>query len=106
MNKGVIVLVPFPFTDLKGSKVRPAVVLVNKESDVILAFISTQIDSKEKLDIIIEPSTDNGLKRPSIIRISKLITLHKNLVLGEIGKIDSKIHQTLNKNLKTLFDIN
>jgi mRNA interferase MazF len=46
MNKGVIVLVPFPFKDLKGSKVRPAVVLVNKESDVILAFISTQIDSK------------------------------------------------------------
>ncbi|RUA27883.1 MAG: type II toxin-antitoxin system PemK/MazF family toxin [Bacteroidetes bacterium] len=106
MKKGKIVLVPFPFTDLKGSKVRPAIILVNKESDIILAFISTQLDWTEKSDLLIEPSSINGLKKTSLLRLSKIVTLHKNLVLGEIGELDSKFHKTLNNNLKYLFKLN
>lgn len=106
MKKGKIVLVPFPFTDLKGSKVRPAIVLVNKESDIILAFISTQTNWKEESDILIEPSVINGLKKSSILRLSKIVTLHKNLILGEIGELDSELYYALNKNLKDLFALN
>ncbi len=106
MKKGKIVLVPFPFTDLKGSKIRPAIILVNKESDIILAFISTQLNWTEKSDILLEPSSINGLKKASILRLSKIVTLHKNLILGEIGELDSKLHKRLNENLKALFDLN
>jgi hypothetical protein len=31
MKKGSVILIPFPFTDLKGSKIRPAVVLSKSE---------------------------------------------------------------------------
>ncbi|WKK77819.2 type II toxin-antitoxin system PemK/MazF family toxin [Marivirga salinae] len=106
MKKGKIVLVPFPFTDLKGSKIRPAIILVNKESDIILAFISTQLNWTEKSDILLEPSSINGLKKASILRLSKIVTLHKNLILGEISELDSKLHKRLNENLKALFDLN
>jgi mRNA interferase MazF len=45
-TQGDVVLVPFPFTDLSDSKIRPAIVvsnkLVNRSDDVILAQITTQ----------------------------------------------------------------
>jgi mRNA interferase MazF len=43
MNKGDIVLLPFPFTDLSGIKNRPALILVDCESDITVSFITTQL---------------------------------------------------------------
>ena len=40
--KGKIVAIPFPFTDLKGAKVRPALVIYEGHEDVIVAFISSK----------------------------------------------------------------
>ena len=42
-KKGKIVLIPFPFTDLSASKVRPAVIVSNfsQGEDIIVAFISS-----------------------------------------------------------------
>ena len=94
MNKGDIVLIPFPFTDLSGSKNRPALVLVSGETDITLAFISTQIKWKEKTDILLKPSKENGLKRESIIRLSKFATVDKDLALGRLGTLENTtLHQ-------------
>ena len=43
MNKGDIVLITFPFTDLSGSKLRPAVILTQTTLDLTVSFITTQI---------------------------------------------------------------
>ena len=39
MAKGEIILISFPFTDLTGNKLRPAVVLTENNFDVTVCFI-------------------------------------------------------------------
>ena len=99
MEKGDIILIPFPFTDLSGSKNRPALVLVSGEMDITLAFISTQLKWKEDTDILLKPTKENGLKTDSIIRLAKLATIDKELAIGKLGRIDSKTLKHANKNL-------
>ena len=105
MEKGDIILIPFPFTDLSGNKTRPALVLINGELDVTLAFISTQLKWKEEMDILINPTHENGLKADSIIRLSKLATIDKDLALGRLGIIGGETRKQVNKNLITLFNL-
>ena len=108
MPKGTLVLVPFPFTDLSGQKVRPALVLYNQKGgeDCIVAFISSAGQKKVgKNDVVVAPSAHNGLKANSIIKISKLATLQKKIVLGELGTLEPEKLVEVDKKLKSLFQI-
>ena len=93
MQKGEIVLVRFPFTDLSGTKVRPALLLNIIDEDVLLMFITTNLLSNNGFDIVLHPSLQNGLKKMSLLKISKLITLHNSLIYGRLGVITKSIHQ-------------
>lgn len=105
MKKGDIVLIKFPFTDLSESKNRPALVLVRRQSDVVVAFITSNIIRSENWDIVLEPNLQNGLKHISVIKISKIATLDKTLVLGKIGQIDSSDILKVNEGLSLLFQL-
>ena|ERR1035437_5749737 len=105
MEKGDILLIPFPFTDLKGNKNRPALVLINSESDITLAFISTQLKWKEETDILLKPTKNNGLKKESLLRLAKLATIDKDLALGKIGKMDAYDLKQVNINLIKLLKL-
>ena len=107
MRKGVIVLVPFPFTDLSGQKVRPALVLyAGKGEDCIVAFITTHPKGKKlSYAIPLNPSPGNGLKVSSVVRVDKLATLQKKVVLGEIGEIEPEILGEVDLSLKKMLAI-
>jgi len=105
MKKGDIVLIPFPFTNLKGSKKRPAVILFINDFDVIVSFITTQLKWNESTDVLIKPNLVNRLKKPSLIRTNKLATLEKILIIGKIGELKSSTLKELDNKLKVLFDL-
>lgn len=105
MKKGDIVLVPFPFTDLTGNKNRPAVILIESENDVTVCFVSTRLKWQSEFDIVIQPTELNGLKKPSIIRLSKLATIDKELIIGRLGELDINQTDLLNKNLIRLLKL-
>jgi len=105
MAKGDIVLIPFPFTDLTGSKLRPAVVLIDAVSDVTVCFITTQIKWEESTDVKLLPSQTTGIKRTSLIRLSKMATIDRQLALGRIGTLETGQIDELNVKLKVLLKL-
>jgi|SRR3989344_255498 len=108
MTRGAIILVPFPFTDLSGQKVRPALVVhaSKRGEDCIVAFITSgKAKRVHSFDVPIEPSPKNGLKTHSIVKIDKLATLQKKIVFGEIGTLDAPALTTVKEKLRLLFQL-
>jgi len=108
--KGKIVLVPFPFTDLTAAKLRPALVIYEGEKDVVMAFISSKIPSElSEVDILITKDHASfrkaGLKVDSVIKLDKIATVLKDLILGELGEVDEKLKQEVNQKLKRIMEI-
>ena len=113
MIKNKIVLVPFPFDDFTGSKVRPALCLSNligKYEHVVIAFISSQIpDELLDTDVIVKKNTaefvDTGLLANSVFRIHKLVTIPKSLIKREIGTINPYLQKEVRLRIDKVFDL-
>jgi len=108
MSKGDIVLVYFPFTDLTGRKLRPALVLYESWNDLIVSFISSRIERYNPKVSVLVKETDpgfkqTGLKTSSVIRLDKIATLHKSLVAGRIGTLPEYFKEKINEKLRILF---
>jgi len=102
--KGKIVLIPFPFTNLTATKLRPALVLFEGERDVVVAFISSRVPQEPApSDITITENHPEfrltGLKVPSVVKLDKVATISKDLIPGEIGEIGAKLKREINKKL-------
>jgi len=111
-EKGTIVLVPFPFTDLSAHKVRPAVIVSSFSggNDVIVAFISSRLNRKlYPMEVFIDQAdpafSNTGLKCDSLIKVDKLATLDKRIILGELGAIDRTTMQEVGKRIRRLFGL-
>lgn len=105
MIKGDIVLVLFPFTDLKENKYRPAVVLTASSLDVTVCFVSSQLKWKEEHDLEVNPTTSNGLKVISLVRVRKIMTIDNELVAGKLGALDANEIENLNHSLVKVFNL-
>jgi mRNA interferase MazF len=113
LKKGDIVLLPFPWTDLSGYKVRPALVIsddaYNKKSkDAVFLFITSKkytSDFDYYLDVKDPTFESTGLKSASTFRISKIITLEQNFAKRRLGYADKKLLQRLGAGLKLLLNL-
>ena len=108
--KGKIVLIPFPFTDLTSSKLRPALVLYQGKYDLILAFISSQTHCETTgLEVIVQKGNPGfectGLKVDSVIRLDKLATVLRHLVIAELGELDLVCRDEVNRKLCALLQL-
>ena len=83
---GDIVLCEFPFTSGASSKVRPALVLFDLTDDVIICRI-TSVPYDGPNDVAIVQWAEAGLLKPSVIRLDRLITAQKQIVIRKLGAL-------------------
>lgn len=89
-ERGDIVSVPFPFTDLSESKLRPAIVLsnarMNSSGDVIVAMITSKFKD-DGYSIPIPPDAlTNALPKTSYIRFNRVVTLDESLIHKKLSE--------------------
>ena len=91
-----LVLLPYPFSDQAGSKVRPAIIVSNDNfnkrcEDCVMVPLTTVIKDEPFSLIINQDSLDSGkLLKQSRVRIDKIFTIKKSLIMMKIGKINDK----------------
>ena len=106
-EKWDIVLVSFPFTDLRGVKKRPALIVspnqYNSHFDVVIAFITSKLDSEYRPgDYRIQEWKKAHLPKPSQIRM-KFATIDKAIIVKKIGTLSRKDRQEFQKLLLQFF---
>lgn len=73
-QRGDVVLIPFPYTDLTATKTRPDIVVSSAayhtvRTELLLAYVSSQIaKATPPVDIILSDWRRAGLPKPSFVR--------------------------------------
>jgi mRNA interferase MazF len=94
-DRGDVVLVPFPFTDLTTQKQRPALVISSKNfndssADAILLAITSQVQTDlqhSDYRLNLDEQKQGGLPKPSIVKTTKLVTLSQALIIKKLGRL-------------------
>ncbi|MBI2919940.1 MAG: type II toxin-antitoxin system PemK/MazF family toxin [Planctomycetes bacterium] len=102
---GLILLVPFPYTDQTASKKRPAVVVSSdaynrSHSDYIVAAVTSQLSRPEELgDVAITNWRQAGLLKPSCVK-SVLTTISRTIVMARLGRLVAADRDALKTKLR------
>lgn len=104
-----IVLLPYPFSNLKENKVRPALVVsnnqFNKKSDDCVMVPLTSIIKNEFYSVMIEQEnlSFGKLLKPSRIRADKIFCIEKNLIVMKIGKLKDNSFKKVKEEIFKVF---
>jgi mRNA interferase MazF len=86
-SAGAVVLVPFPFSDLSHSKLRPAVVLadVGKGDYILCQITSNPYSDSRAIELTNNEFASGSLHVVSYARPAKLFTAHHKLLVAQVG---------------------
>ncbi len=106
-----VVLVPFPFDDLTGSKVRPAVCLTNAigaHRHVVLAFITSNVPTQlEPTDLLLDPNSADfgrtGLRVRSVLHLHRMVTVSAKIIQRQLGVLSPNLQVQVQQRLRRIF---
>lgn len=92
---GAVVLVPFPFSDLSQSKLRPAIVLadVGRDDWILCQITSTPYGDPRALPLTDDDFATGLLHVASYARPGKLFTAHRRLIVTRVGQLKAQPFQ-------------
>ena len=92
-ERGDLLLVPFPFTDLSAAKRRPVLALT--AADRFGDFIALPVTSRPQIDHSIALTaadlTEGSLPAASWIRTNRIVTLNSSLVVKSVGRVSERV---------------
>lgn len=100
-SKNEVILVHYPFSNLSGSKVRPAIVVntPHVSQDVIIVPLTSKISPLLAGEFILKDWSSAGLNVPSAVKRG-LYTVHQNLVAKSIGRLSDADANSLDNSIR------
>ena len=88
-SAGAVVTVPFPFSDLTSSKLRPAVVLADagRRDWILCQLTSNSYSDTDAVQIEDEDFASGSLHRTSYARPGNIFTANESLMVSQVGKL-------------------
>ncbi len=108
MKQRDIILVPFPFSDQSGQKIRPALIVSNDKfnstsEDAIVCAITSNIKPSKYSIIIDKSNLEEGILHENCaIKAETVLKLNRSLVIKKIAKLDKPTFSKVNKVLSEL----
>jgi len=105
VNRGDVVLIPFPFTDFSALKTRPAVIVSSNHyhqmrPEILIAYVSSQISiATPPFDCILQDWQTTGLLKPSFVR-PKIAAIDPSFIVHHIGPLSLHDLTQVNQVLK------
>lgn len=102
---GSVVLVPFPFSDLSGSKLRPALALadVGRGDWILCQITSVEYGDARAIPLTQDCFGEGSLHRSSFARPGKLFTAHQDLCVANLGHLRLDVFQMVIEAVLQLF---
>ena len=102
-----IILIPFPFSNQRGAKIRPALIISNNyfnhSEDIIVSGITSNIN-RDKYTVHFEEKDleQKNIKENCCIKVENILKIEKSLI---IKKIDSIKEEPFEKALSIVKDL-
>lgn len=104
---GEIVIVSFPFSNLRGHKLRPALVLANAEFEnfILCQITSKPYSSRTAIRLISVDFIGNPLSITSYIRPDKLFTADPELIAGRVAQLNKRAMEKILARIQKIFSL-
>ncbi len=110
LTRGDIVLAPFPYSDLRGLKRRPACVVsadvYQLGPDVIVAMVTSRTGRRQAPglgDVVVTDWQAAELLAPSTIRAGRLLVIEQRLIHQTLGRLSSTTLADVEAALRSVF---
>jgi mRNA interferase MazF len=112
LARGDVVLTRFPFTDLTGASLRPALVVSQGqigEDFVLIAISSVVRGSLAPADYTLDSShpefATTGLRVRSVLRMHKLAAVERFVITRRLGRIGPRIQAEVDQRLRVVLGL-
>jgi mRNA interferase MazF len=104
-----LVLLPFPFTDLRTTRQRPCVILSAFQprgltEHYVVAMVTSQLSGLAfPGDTVLVKWSEAGLPKPSLVRLAKVVTVDGALIRKKLGTLQETDRKVMRRQFRQVF---